>query len=366
MTYVYPYNNGLWLGTDVDVVVTNKNSEPVDAIKFLPKDESYIVTKAGGNSISAFRGRNKLIYKNGMIRLMSCCSYCRGYATDNVYYMLKQLVILLKKRAFLSFVSAMKPEDFDTPPQDGVGFTAGGYIKVMAIQGVYSQAITTALHDMTYNTNSDTHNNLKNNIRLLLGIPSLLLDRRSTAEFRRSAFGPNTPEEFRFATTDDDNQQLLYQTTSNFWLFSPALTHMMLGALRLAYFITYNKLEKIIWKDVKEEDVHKAILQSDYDAGKNIWDTVKSRMNITGYPLSDNPYFEHRNIVLDFLFVNGINVLGQSIYKNWQLQKRLVNYGAHFAQLPSWEVGVLAKVLTEKHPQWEAFSEFRNNHYAKK
>ena len=357
---VYPYNNGLLLGGEVDIILSNINSEPVDAAKLFEVDKIYSIDKTGGGeAIIANQVGNHFKVVNGMIRLIPKLSYCRGYATDNFWWSMKNAVTMLKKRAFLSFLPFLMDEDFIKPENNGMTYIAGGHVSCHVItQSLYDTSICGKLHKMTYDKTHESHERLKNNIRLLIGIPSTLFDRRESAEYRRRNFAPNDQNEFRY----DNNDRFVYQTPTNYWIFTPALCHFILGALRMTYFITYNQIEEEIWEGFEPGDVNCAIAKSDYDVAQSIWDMVKGRLGESGYQQAENPFWSHRAIALDFLFDNGLHMLTGGVYSNWQMKRRKNNYQGHFNQLPSWDAGITGKILTTNNPNYPLWEKFKENY----
>jgi hypothetical protein len=358
---IYPYSNGLLLGTEADIVLTTENSEPVDAGTLFKAGHKYETAKTGGNETNPDEGKNHFIVKDGMIKLVAKFSYCRGYSTDNVWWIMKELVALLKKRAFLSSVPCFLAEDFMPSRNDGMSYVAGGTIKTYArCNDIYNQSTALRIRNMTSNKTDESHKRHLDNMRLIIGIVSTLLDRREAAEYRRTQFAPGEKNEFIVEDTT-----LKYLTPTNFWLFSPALTHLMLGLTRMVYFVTLNGLEPEIWEGFEPGDVHNAIRTSDYEVAEEIWHMIKGRLGESGYQPADNPVWQHRAMILDFLLKNKFDVMGAGIYKNWQMARKRETFAGHFNQLPSWEAGMPDKVFSEKHARYKEFITFRDS-YAKR
>jgi len=336
---IYPYNTGLLLGSELDVVITNENSEPIDASYFVK--DTVIDTHGNVNENQHSLGTNRLKPYRGMVRLFTRHSYCRAYSTDNVWWLLKHLIGILKKQACLS--SRPMFEDGNKI------YTAGGHTtyKVKS-QGIYNSSTTDELKSMTYDANHKSHQRLKDNIRLIVGLLSLLLDRRESAEQRREEYGPFSHKEFRVTET-----MLTYQTPSNFWLFSPALAHLMFGAGRWAFFLTQNNFENELCEGFEPGDIKNAIHHSDYKTGMEIWNLIEDRLPQSGYRIATNPFNQKTSAILRCLFDYGVGIIGDGVYKNWHMKKRKNNFTGHFHELPSWESGVVNQIFTDKHPMYQ-------------
>lgn len=340
----YPYNTGLLLATEFDIVLTNENSEPIDPLTIFKDGKVAQVMHSNGARWGDSNDTRESHFKvrNGMIRGYTRFSYCRAYSTDNVWWILKTLIMELKKRAFLSFV----------PEVDG--HVACGHMSYCVTEpGIYSESDCNALHRMTYQE-GDSNNRLKDNLRLLIGLMYVLLDRSSSAEKRRVEYGPFSKKEFRMTDT-----ALTYQTPGNFWLFSPILSHLLLGAGRYAYFITLNAIEEEIWEGFESDDVRYIIHNSDYETAEELWDFLKVRLNEAGYKTNDNPYNKQMAKVIDFFIEYGLGVIGKGVYKNWRMARKATNYRGHFEDLPSWEGGgALRRVFGEKHPMHQRLADY--------
>ena len=347
---IYPYQSGLLLGAEFDIVLSTINSEPLCAKKFVTKVKS--VPKTGGGEAGTKANRNHFKERRSMVRLYSKTSYCRAYATDNIWFSLKELVGLLKKKAYLSFLSSY----------DGV--PTAGHIKI-GVPGnndIYGGTISGNINGFVTGKTNKSHVRFKDNVRLTLGILSVLLDRRPAAEKRRKEYGPYVKKEFRISKAG-----AVYQTPTNYWIFSPILTHLMFGAARMAVFITLNNIEEEIWKDINPKDIKDIILNSDYKAAEKIWKILKNRLgNKSGYRKTDNPFLAERAKIIDFLIEYGIGIIGSGVYKNWRMSRRKKNYGGHFRDLPSWEQGAAGRVFTEKHPNYKLFKQFNKEKNGKK
>ena len=341
----YPYNTGLLLGTEFDIVLTNENSEPIDPATVLPDK----VCKANGTGGGEWSNDDNMQYnrfkvRNGMVRGYSRYSYCRAYSTDNVWWIMKTLIIELKKKAFLSFV-----------PQVGED-SACGHMSFRSTQpGIYDDSgDTRRLYEMTFCKTNEAHERLCENLRLTLGLINMLLDRRESAEKRRVEYGPFSDKEFRKTKSG-----LTYQTINNFWLFSPILSHMMLGAGRFAYFITLNNIESEIWEGFESNDIKYVIHNNDYDTAEEIWELLKVRFADSGYKPSDNPFNKQMSRCIDFFIEYGLGVIGSGVYKNWRMSRKSGNYRGHFEDLPSWEGGgAVSRVFGKNHPLHEQLTAY--------
>jgi hypothetical protein len=346
---IYPYSNGLLLGCELDVVLTNENSEPIDASTLF---KEVTTDRTGGDESGGDEGYNSVRPRNGMARIYTKQSYCRAYTTDNIWWSMKYLVAELKRRAHLSYVPVIHGADFEGMPDDK-SWVAAGHIKLsVRYDEVYGGRDNRDLHTMTYK-DDESHERLKDNIRLTVGLLSLLLDRRETAEIRRQQYGPFNGLEFR--TSD---KFLVYQTPTNWWLFSPMLAHLMFGAARMAYFITLNKIEEEIWEGFESGDIIHAIHHSSYDAGKEIWDLVNGRLGESGYKQGDNPFWQQRSRLIDFLIEYGVGAIGDGVYKNWRMARKMSNYDGHLNDLAGWESGAFTKVFNDKHPKRKLLAPF--------
>lgn len=351
---MYPYNTGLKLGSEIDIVLTNENSEPVDAEQFFTvqgpsmRDKAmYIEHTGGGEDYTESSGQNHFKHRNGMVRMYSMMSYCRAYSTDNIWYMMKHVVMLLKKRAFISYVPAVYGEDFESL-EDGKIWTAAGHMKFqIAGSGIYDSEPSTILRKMTQDKDDESHERLLDNLRITIGLISLLLDRRESAEYRRQEYGPFSNKEFRKTATT-----LTYQTPTNWWLFSPMLAHLMFGAARWAYFMTQNNFECDVWEGFESGDIKNAIHHSSYDTGREIWNLMKHRIQEAGYSEEANPFGAKPCAILEMLFDNGMGAIGDGVYRNWRMDRRLDSFRGHFDDLISWENGAVNKIFKEGHPMF--------------
>lgn len=347
---VYPYSQGLKVGVECDIVLANANSEPVNAHELI---KGVLQTdKTGGDEVGEDEGLNTIKARNGMARIYTKTSYCRAYSVDNIWWSMKELVVALKKRAFLSYVPAIYGEDFEGL-EDGMAWVAAGHLKLSSLKDIYADGSVTRIHTSIYDKEHESHARLKNNLRLTAGILSLLLDKRESAEYRRMEYGPFGEKEFR-ATEN----ALVYQTPTNWWIFSPILAHLMLGCSRVAVFITLNKIEEEIWEGFEEGDVTNAIHHSSYETGREIWELMSGRLGDCGYRDGDNPFWQQRAKLLEFLFEYGVGAIGDGIYKNWRMARKRNNYHGHLADVPGWESGAFTKVFHDKHPKHKLLQSF--------
>jgi hypothetical protein len=341
---INPYGVGLRIGTEVDIVLTNKNSEWVDAKELLPQDRLKCERFAGNDG----REHNSSFTRvfNHMARIVSADSYCRAYSTDNLWWTLKSLVGFLKKQAFISYVPSYITEK-------GTEFVAGGCLKFsIANRGIYSQGANAQLIQMTHQTNA-THSRLLKNFDITIGLLSVLFDRRPSAEAYRKEHAIGGDKYTRQST-----RHLVYKIPTNFWIYSPSLCHMMQGAARMAYFITLNNLDEKIWKQkTKHKHVIKAINESDYALAQEIWDRTKKRYSKIGHASHDNPFTPQLVKTIDFLLEYGIGTLGPGVYKNWRMKRRKNHYHGHLSDLPSWESGVKHKIFKKSHPLYKEWAE---------
>ena len=352
---LYPYNTGLKMGSEIDIVLTNENSEPVDVSQLFDAQPPIVFVKyaGGGEAINEDSNQNRFKAKNGMVRMYSMMSYCRAYSTDNIWFMMKHIVMMLKQRAFISYVPAIYGENFENL-EDEKAWTAAGHMKFFVQDAdIYDSGDRGELVKMTYNVNDESHERLLDNLRITVGLISLLLDRRESAEIRRQEYGPFSGKEFRRG-----NSALTYQTSTNWWLFSPMLAHLMFGAARWAYFMTQNNFECDIWDGFESGDIKNAIHNSSYDIGREIWDLMKHRIQEAGYVKETNPFAAASCAVLEMLFENGVGVIGDGVYKNWHMDRRLTNFRGHFDDLLSWENGAVNKVFKDGHPMFKTVKRY--------
>ncbi len=334
----YPYNQSLRIGAEFDIVLTTENSEPVDAGPLMP-DKQYTPSKYGGGESPTGKNRSIVRAKDGMLRITAQSSYCRAYGIDHIWYCMKKALVVLKKQAFFSWVPSYIQED-------GTILDAAGCINLWTPKpGIYDEKTATALAKMIKGPTHESHERMKDNMRLCIGLVSMLLDRRPSAERRRVEFGPYSDKEFALT-----GEHLVYQTPTNYWLFSPILAHMVYGAARMAVFITSNNIEEEVWEGFESADIQHTIQTNDYEVAEELWTLLKHRFVASGYKQMDNPFSKERARVLDFLTEYGMEAMGDGVYKNWRMSRKQAQYGGHFADLPSWENGVLQKVFSPGHP----------------
>jgi hypothetical protein len=130
----------------------------------------------------------------------------------------------------------------------------------------------------------------------------------------------------------------------------------------MAYFVTLNQIEPEIWEGFEPGDVHNAIRRSDYPVAEEIWHMVKNRLADCGYQASENPLWQHRAMIMDFLSEKRFDAIGSGIYKNWCMATKRDNYEGHFATLPSWEEGIFKVLSTESHPRYKEFAQYKDNY----
>jgi hypothetical protein len=266
---------------------------------------------------------------------------------------MKYVVAALKKRAFLSDNTIIYGDDFEGL-ENGKMWVAAGHVRCAArLDTVYGGTDNEKIWQMTHRHDSDVHKRLQNNLRLTVGILSLLFDRRESAEHRRKEYGPFSDKEFR-----QTENGFSYQTPTNWWVFAPMLAHLMLGATRMAYFITLNDIEEEIWEGFEEGDVTNAIHNNSYDVGEEIWALSNGRLSECGYKEADNPFWQQRSRLIEFLLKYGVGTIGEGIYKNWRMARKMGNYQGHFNDLPAWESGAFQKVFTKEHPKYQLLEPF--------
>ncbi len=342
---INPYDAGLLLGAEVDVVLTNINSEPVCAHELLT-EKDYNVERCVGEHESDIN-HNHFKPKRNMVRIYSANSHCRAWAIDNFWHTLKHLVVVLKKRAHVSFHSAYYDEEDKQ-------HTAGGHIRLsQSDNGIYArkgEKIIASMLDREDETKDQKR--LVRNLHLTIGLLGALLDRRPAAESRRKKFGAGTKKCIRKTPN-----YFTYQGISNFWIYHPSLVHLMFGAARMAVFLglndeTYN-LCKI--KEYKLSTIQYAIQESDYETLEAIWNTIKGRFVTVGHPAHNNVFQMKLVKTIDFLIEYGIGVLGPGVYKNWRMTRRKANYQGHLSDLPGWEDSVKTRVFHKKHELHDEF-----------
>ena len=333
-----PYSHGLLVGVELDTVIVDKNGNPFPAKDILDKEKYSVFRKFGTTGVNVVKPMRD------MVRIYCANSHCRAWSTDNVWASLKQTVILLKKRGFISFEAKSGR------------YTAGSNIR-LAIKdaGIYKTKAYELIAEMIgTNKSSKLRSRLIRNLHLTVGLVNCLLDRREGAEQRRKLYGPGTDKCFR--STD---RYFSYQGLSNLALYSPALLHLMLGCARLAVHITLNDNTYRFCKisEFSLNHIEESIRTSNYDAVENIWDTVKDRYIKMHTTANDNPLNSERIKTIDFLIQHGLGVLGPSPYDNWRLKVKKDNYQSHMAQLPTWESGIGRKLLNKN----QDYKEFKKH-----
>lgn len=333
---INPYNVGLRIGSELDVVLTDPNYEPVLAGRFLTAGKEI------KNDRQTYSSKNNINYakvRNGLVRVYSADVNCRGYALDNIWWNLKMLVVHLKKKAKLSYVPSLEYRKKI--------IVAGGHLRfsTQASQSIYGG--NKAVRDITYGKNKGNEQLIRN-LDLILGILTVMFDQRPTAELRRKEYAVGSKKHVRRSKS-----HLTYMIPTNWWLFSSALAHLVYGAGRMAYFVSINGLSKKLWKDINYDDVANAINDNDYDKAREIWNRFKSRFTTMGHPESSNPFTTTLCNTIDFLLEYGIGCLGTSVYKNWRMKRMRQNYHGHLADVPSWENGVPGRIFTKKHELYE-------------
>jgi hypothetical protein len=88
------------------------------------------------------------------------------------------------------------------------------------------------------------------------------------------------------------------------------------------------------------EIVVSAINNSDVNKARFVWRWVREELK-NKYQLKDsaNPFQDTCLKLIDTMVEEGLHVLGDDMYKNWKLKKRIKNYVAHIGTLPGWESG---------------------------
>lgn len=343
---LYPYDTGLKFGALIDVVIANHNREPIDASSFVSATKNLVDHSGGNEPQSSATGRNYFTLHERMVRICTMQSFCRAYSTDNIWWIIKDILGTLKKSAFLSSlpVASTKPDAY---------VAAGHMVLTIQDKGIYKTEANNILKTMTYDTTHESHKRLLDNLRLVVGLLSMLLDQRESACRLRQDFSPLNGKDFKLSS-----EQLVYEGLSSYWLFSPILPHLMFGAARFAYFITQNKIEEEIWEGFEPIDVETAIHHSDHATGKEIWDLIGARLADAGYRQAVNPFWGQPARVLELLFDYGVGVIGQGLYTNWRLGRMKKNFQGHFRDLPSWEVGSYKRVFTDTHPKFKVLQEY--------
>lgn len=341
---VNPYNAGLLIGAEVDVVLANVNNEPMCAEELFGDKKLPVHHVEGDHETDV--NTNRLKPKRHMVRVFAANSHCRAYAIDNLWWCLKELVGYLKKRGHISHRASFMDSDKKL-------HTAGGHIRLsLKEKSIYDKGDYNLLEDMmTKDGGTKAYNQLIRNLHLTIGIVGTLLDRRPEAVLRRANFGAGKKKCIRHT----DNF-LTYQGLTNFWVFHPVLAHLMLGAARMAVFMALNNVSKDVCtrKDFSSPDIAKAIRDSDYDAVQTIWDATKNRYESLGHSAGDNPFDSKLVGAIDFLAEYGIGTLGNGVYNNWRMKRKKVNYSNHLGDLHGWESGVSA-IFGDKHELHDAF-----------
>ncbi len=112
---------------------------------------------------------------------------------------------------------------------------------------------------------------------LLIGIPSVMLDRDPAMAERRQLYGRageyRTPK-----ATKGSGADIEYRTLSNFWLRSFQLMHLVTGLGRYCADVLYNQREREILALVDRDAVIEAINTNDFDAARKIWFAIKPKL----------------------------------------------------------------------------------------
>ncbi|MCI0563245.1 MAG: hypothetical protein MN733_32610 [Nitrososphaera sp.] len=340
-----PYNCGLLLGAECDVSLVNPNGEPVLSADLFTDGERIDVVRCASNAQSKINS-NYLKPRNGMVRFYAANAHCRAYSIDNMWHCMKELVVQLKHRATISYLP-------NVTTLDGIEHLAGGNIRMSLCEPSIYEVDGRDILELMFDPVSENKvkEQFHRSLYLTLGLVGTLLDKRPAAERRRKMFGPGTNKCFRHT----DNFYV-YQGSSNFWVYHPALAHMMLGAARLAAYMVINeKTYKVLSiHKFKTDEIAKAIRESDYAKVQAIWDECKGQFRKIGHPTKDNPFSAHLVRVVDFLIAHGVGVLGTSVYSNWRMKRKRKNYVGHLGDVRGWESGV-ASIFDEEHPLYDEF-----------
>jgi hypothetical protein len=141
---------------------------------------------------------------------------------------------------------------------------------------------------------------------LLIGIPSVLLDRDKNAKERRKQYGK--AGDFRFQP-----HGLEYRTLSNFWIKAYPLTSFVMGMSKMAFMIVNNDIsnnntkgQDYIFEEIDKKDIIYAINNNDYKTARDIFLKVEKKILYIGDQYPRNLPLSHHTIrSFKQLIING-------------------------------------------------------------
>lgn len=319
------YGVHLRVGGCFDVALVDANGETVLPNTIFKNVTKIAVAKPGVAPTDAEkRNESYIIINPEFVRLTCADSYCRGYATDNVWWVIKSLIVELNKQAFISFKDKINDK------------VAAGAICISTPDSVNDYYGNHAPIRTYLNSDDDAKSDeLARHLDGTIGMLSLAIDKRpGAAEY----FASHLPDSGRYFFTEKN--RITYAYSTNWWAFSPALTHLVYGAARIGFGMLVNK---VAWPKKYTPDVARdIILARDVKAAIEFVQNTHRTLGRVGFIATTyNPYVEVANNTFidkfDFLVEHGPECLGPTIYDNWRMKRRKTHYVGHLNDLPSWE-----------------------------
>lgn len=138
----------------------------------------------------------------------------------------------------------------------------------------------------------------------VVGIPAVLLDTPESSKIRRKLYGK--AGDFRIQP-----HGIEYRTLSNFWLRAPELVSLFTGLARTAFSIVQAKQESYFLKIISDEEVKKAINESDTELAWELFERMLPGLLKTESPISnftDLAYFIYlKEQGLEKIFQNNLD-----------------------------------------------------------
>ena len=199
---------------------------------------------------------------------------------------------------------------------------AGGHIHLGGNQTRYGSSAVRAIND---------HKNLIPLLDLVVGIPSVLMDRQDNKS-RRLQYG-------KAGSFRKKPYGVEYRVLSNFWVSDIRLFYLFFGLARTAVNILYNHYTNTgthldilgeLWKNINKNDVIEAINENDFNLAKKIFDEIAPILNcwssiiggIHTFPLAD-----HGLAGFKYVCMNPIDT--SNIIENWINPKQNHGWSLH-------------------------------------
>jgi hypothetical protein len=314
-----PYQNGLLLTSRPEFILVDEEGNQVDAVELLGQGKKTAPKHAANISIMIEDG--KLIFNPPP-------ASCRAYAQDYIFKSLKVALVNLKKKAFLSNKKVIE--------HDGHTFYAGGRILIASRATVYNYGGQAGGKNLKKAIEKHPAQIIRT-LDMIVGTLCTILDQSEGNIARRKLYPAGSYSRIKA----DGQNYLSYDVPSNFWMHSPALMHLIYGATRACVYFVMNDID--FCGKFPIEFVVSAINNCDVDKAKIVWRWVRNELpNKYGLKNTQNPFSDDCLKVIDAMVVNGLDVLGDELYKNWKLKKRAKNYVGHIGTLPGWESGALS------------------------